>query len=85
MTEVLNVSDVSFFTDFPSFRSKYRIYFLLSFKTEKDESQKRYRNREQIQGDPDRATKNQSDCRIRYRALLEKIKRHMLTALKMFL
>ena len=70
----------SVFTDL-SRVSKWRIYFssLSLSKQKRTKSRTRYRDREQIQGNPDRAN-NQSDCRIRYRALLENSKRDMLNA-----
>ena len=57
-----------YYTDRPKF---FFIYFFPSSQTKKKYSRKRYCDRNQRWENPDRA-KNQSHCRIRYRARLEK-------------
>lgn len=86
VTEVfLNVSAVTVFSlTYLEPVNGVFIFPLSLSKQKRTKSRTRYRDREQIQGNLDRAN-NQSDRRIRYRAPLENSKRDMLNAATKFL
>lgn len=85
VTEVLNVPAVTVFSlTYLEPVNGVFIFPLSLSKQKRTKSRTRYRDREQIQGNLDRAN-NQSDRRIRYRAPLENSKRDMLNAATKFL